>query len=71
MGAGHEAKIVDFYRKYGMSKAIYYNWKTKYTGLTVSELKKNLEDENHHLRQIVVDQALDIRALKDLLSIDF
>jgi len=42
-------------------------------GLTVSELKrlKALEDENHRLKQIVADQALDIRALKELLSKNF
>jgi putative transposase len=38
-----------------MSDATYYNWKAKYTGLTVSELKrlKSLEDENRRLKQIV------------------
>jgi putative transposase len=61
------AKIGDLCRKYGMSDATYYNWKAKYAGLTVSELKrlKALEDENRHLKQIVADQALDIRALKE------
>jgi putative transposase len=67
------AKISDLCRKYGMSDATYYNWKAKYAGLTVSELKrlKALEDENRRLKQIVGEQALDIRALKDLLSKNF
>ncbi len=67
------AKIADLCRKYGMSDATYYNWKAKYAGLTVSELKrlKTLEDENRRLKQIVGEQALDIRALKDLLSKNF
>jgi putative transposase len=67
------AKIVDLCRKYGMSDATYYNWKAKYAGLTVSELKrlKTLEDENRRLKQIVGEQALDIRALKELLSKNF
>ena len=45
------AKIADLCRKYGMSDATYYNWKAKYAGLTVSELKrfKGLEDENRRL----------------------
>jgi putative transposase len=48
-----------------MSDATYYKWKAKYTGLTVSELKrlKALEEENRRLKQIVGEQALDIRAL--------
>ena len=66
-------KVVDLCRKYGMSDATYYNWKAKYAGLTVNELKrlKALEEENSHLKQIVADQALDIRALKELLSKNF
>jgi putative transposase len=67
------AKITDLCRKYGMSEATYYNWKTKYGGLTVSELKrlKALEEENRRLKQIVAEQALDNRALKELLSKNF
>jgi putative transposase len=67
------AKVTDPCRKYGMSDATYYNWKARYAGLTVSELKrlKALEEENRRLKQIVGEQALDIRALKDLLSKNF
>ena len=68
-----EAKITDLCRKYGMSDATYYNWKAKYAGMTASDLKrlKALEEENRRLKQIVGEQALDIRALKDLLSKNF
>ena len=67
------AKVTDLCRKHGMSDGSYYNWKAKYAGLTVSELKrlKSLEEENRRLKQIVGEQALDIRALKDLLSKNF
>ena len=67
------AKVTDLCRKYGMSDATFYNWKARYAGLTVSELKrlKALEEENRRLKQIVGEQALDIRALKDLLSKNF
>ena len=67
------AKVSDLCRKYGMSDATYYNWKAKYSGLTVSELKrlKALEEENRRLKQIVAEQALDNRALKELLSKNF
>ena len=59
--------------KHGMSDATFYNWKAKYAGLTVSELKrlKSLEDENRRLKQIVAQQALDNWALKELLSKNF
>lgn len=67
------ARVSDLCRKYGMSDATYYNWKAKYAGLTVNELKrlKTLEEENRRLKQIVGEQALDIRALKELLSKNF
>lgn len=67
------AKVSDLCRKYGMSDATYYNWKAKYSGMTASDLKrlKTLEEENRRLKQIVGEQALDIRALKDVLSKNF
>ena len=67
------APIADLCRRHGISNASYYNWKGEYSGLTVSELKrlKVLEDENWRLKQIVADQALDNRVLKELLSKNF
>jgi putative transposase len=66
-------KVTDLCRKYGMSDATYCNWKSKYSLMTVSELKrlKALEEENRRLKQIVAEQALDNRALKELLSKNF
>jgi putative transposase len=67
------APLADLCRRHGMSSASYYQWKAKYSGLTVSDLRrlKALEDENRRLKQIVADQALDNRVLKDLLSKNF
>ena len=67
------AKIGELCRKYGMSDATYYNWKRKYAGMTVSDVRrlKALEDENRRLKQIVAEQALDNRTLKELLSKNF
>jgi len=67
------ASVGDLCRRHGISNASYYNWKAKYSGLTISELKrlKALEDENRRLKQIVADQALDNRVLKELLSKNF
>jgi putative transposase len=67
------AKVTDLCRKHGMSDATYYNWKAKYAGMTVNDLKrlKSLEAENRRLKQIVADQALDNLALKELLSKNF
>ncbi len=57
-------------RKYGISKNTFYNWRSKYSGMELSDLKKmrELEDENNKLKKLVADQALDIQALKAVLS---
>jgi len=64
------AKVMDVCRKYGISDATYYNWKAKYHGMELSDLKRLrlLDDENKRLKHIVADQALDIQALKHVLS---
>lgn len=45
----------------GISEVTFYNWKKKYDGLGVSELRKlkNLEEENSQLKNLVADQSLD------------
>lgn len=65
--------LVELCRRYGICEATYYNWKAKYAGMTVSDLKrlKSLEAENRRLKQIVAEQALDNRALKELLAKNF
>ena len=64
------AKVLDLCRKHGISDATFYNWKAKYAGMTVAELRRlrELETENSKLKRIVADQALYISALKDLLG---
>ncbi len=67
------AKVGETCRKHGVSEATYYSWKQKYAGMGVSDVKrlKALEDENRRLKTMVADQALDIQALKALLSKNF
>ncbi len=57
-------------RDNNVSQATFYKWKAKFGGLNVSEAKrlKQLEEQNAKLKRIVADQALDLVALKDLLS---
>ena len=66
-------KTSDICRKYGISDATFYNWKAKYGGMSISEARrlKTLESENHRLKKIVGDQALDIDALKAVLEKNF
>ena len=63
-------KTSELCRKHGISDATFYNWKDKFGGMTVNEMRRlrALELENRRLKQIVADQALDIRALKEINS---
>jgi putative transposase len=64
------AKTADLCRKHGVSEATFYNWKSKFGGMDVSEAKrlKQLQDENGKLKKLLADAMLDNAALKDLLS---
>lgn len=65
--------IPDISREHGVSKATIYNWKAKYGGMEMNELKKfkELEEENRKLKQMYTDLALDNKMLKDLLGKKF
>ena len=57
-------------RKHGISRATYFNWRSKYGGVSVSELKrmKELEAENAKLKRMYAELALENAAIKDVLS---
>jgi putative transposase len=63
-------KVSDLCRKHGISDATFYNWKSKYGGMKVDELKRlrELEQENARLKKIVANQSLDIDIMKDVIS---
>jgi hypothetical protein len=48
----------------------FYNWKKKYGGLGVPELRRlrQLEEENQQLKQLVADLSLDKQMLQDVLK---
>ena len=57
-------------RSYAIAPATYYKWKNKFNGMTVTEARrlKVLESENTKLKRLVAEYALDIVALKDVVS---
>ena len=57
-------------REHGVSPATIHRWKSKYAGMSLSELKrlKALEEENARLKRIVAQQALDNELLKEINS---
>ena len=60
----------DLCRKHGISEPTFYNWKSKYGGLDVSEARRlrALEGENGKLKKLLAEAHLDNAALKDLLT---
>ena len=66
-------KVSEICRKHGISDATFYNWKSKYAGMTVDELKrlKELEYENARLKKMYADLSLENEVLKDIVSKKF
>lgn len=62
--------LADLVRKHGISRATYFNWKSKYAGATVADLRrmKELEAENATLKRMYADLALENAAIKDVLG---
>ena len=64
------AKVAELCRRHGISEATFYNWKSRYGGMSVSEAKrlKALEAENRRLKKLVADLTLDKDILQETLS---
>ena len=57
-------------REAGVSRATFYKWKSKYSGLEVNELQRmrDLEQENLRLKKMFADLSLDHSILKDVIT---
>jgi putative transposase len=62
--------VAELLRKHGISRPTYYQWKAKYGGASVPELRrlKELEQENAKLKRMYAELALENAAIKDVLS---
>jgi putative transposase len=71
LGAGEAGlAVAAVCRKHGISTPTYYQWKSKYAGMSANELRrvKELEAENSRLKRMYADLALGNAAIKDVLS---
>ncbi len=66
-------RVEEICRKMGISQATFFNWKKKYGGLGVSELRRlrQLEEENHQLKKLVADLSLDKQMLQEVIKKSF
>ena len=62
--------VAEVCRKVGIAEATFYNWKKKYGGLGVSELRrlKQREEENARLKRMVADLSLDKQMLQEVIQ---
>lgn len=63
-------KVSEICREFGISEPTFYNWKSRYGGMTLSDIHRmrELEEENARLKRIVADQQLSIDVLKEVNS---
>jgi len=63
-------RVEEICRQLGVSQATFFNWKKKYGGMGVSELRKlrQLEEENAQLKKLVADLSLDKQMLQDVIK---
>ena len=60
-------------RQHGISNMTYYKWKNRLDGIEIPEIRrlKELEKENKRLKEMVAEQALDIRCLREVVGKKF
>jgi putative transposase len=62
--------VEEITREYGVSVSAFYKWRSKYAGMSGKELKriKELEEENHKLKQMYANLALDHQMAKEIIE---
>lgn len=62
--------VTQITREHGISEATFYNWRAKYGGMQISEVKrlKELEDENRRLKKMYAELSLQNEIIKEALS---
>ena len=65
---GEGKKIPEAAKELGISEQTYHRWRNQYGWMKAQDAKrlKELERENSTLKAIVADQALEVRALKEV-----
>ncbi len=66
-------RVEEVCRKMGISEATFYNWKKKFGGMGVTELRRlrQLEEENQRLKRLVADLSLDKEMLQEVIKNKF
>ncbi len=67
---GQAGKIGDTCRRHGISEQSFFNWRNKFSGMGVPEIRRlrELETENSRLKRIVAERDLEIDAMREVLK---
>ena len=65
--------VQEICRKMGITETTFQNWKRKYGGLGITELRelRMLKEENSRLKKLVADLSLDHSILKEVIEKSF
>ncbi len=65
--------VAEVARKHGISAATFYQWRSKFAGMSVSDMQRlrELEQENARLKRMYADLSLDHAVLKEALTKKF
>ncbi|RYE89844.1 MAG: transposase [Cytophagaceae bacterium] len=61
--------VAQICREHSISEVTFYTWKSKFGGMSTSELQrlKHLEDENRRLKQFYAELSLENQVIKEVL----
>ncbi len=70
---GEGKQVPEVAKALGVSEQTFHRWRNQYGGMKAEDVKrlKELEKENRQLKQIVADQALDIRGYQEIAKGNF
>jgi putative transposase len=65
--------VAELCRKQGISEATFYNWRSRYGGMEISDARrlKGLEEENRKLKKLLAESMLDVATLREALGKNF
>jgi putative transposase len=64
-----EKTVTDICREHGISTATYYNWRRRFRGMGVDEVReyRKLKRENARLKKLLADREIEIDALQEVV----
>jgi len=62
--------VAEVARKHGISAATFYQWHSKYGGMSVSDMQRlrELEQENARLKRMYANQSLELELMKEVVA---